>query len=167
MVRRCGTAVHRRGCEPTGHVPSAINYQRFVRPWQPCQGGVELSAPGALAPSRPGGGDGGQLPALRGLPPGGGQRSYRPATRRLLASLLSCTRALPGEGRGLAHVLFVKSPARACTGARDSFADEVLPHRSCTHIITVKGYTIGNKAHYIAIKALKIMDISMKIAFAQ
>ena len=112
-----------------------------------------LFAPGSAArvvwncPRRPGGGFGGQLPALRGLPPGGGQRSYRPATRRLLASLLSCTRALPGEGRGLAHVLFVKSPARVCTGARDSFADEVLPHRSCTHIITAKGYTIGNKAH--------------------
>ena len=67
----------------------------------------------------------------------------------------------------MAHVLFVKSPAPVCTGARDSFADEVLPHRSCTHIITAKGYTIGDKAHYIAIKALKIMDISMKIAFRQ
>ena len=118
---------------------------------------VELSAPGAWAPFRPGGGVGGQLPALRGLPPGGGQRSYRPATRRLLASLLSCTRALSGEGRGLAHVLFVKSPARVCTGARDSFADEVLPHRSCTHIITAKGYTIGNKAHYASTKPLKTM----------
>ena len=117
---------------------------------------VELSAPGAWAPSRPGGGVGGQLPALRGLPPGGGQRSCRPATRRLLASLLSCTWP-SGEGRAFdpcpVHVI-PRARVHRAKGNLFLMRDCLTVH--CNHIITTEGYTIGHKAYLAAIKPLKI-----------
>jgi len=105
-----------------------------------------LFAPGSAArvvwncPRRPGGGFGGQLPALRGLPPGGGQRSCRPATRRVLASHPFLSPGPPREGRVSGPCPVCSIPcARVHRAEGTRFPDEILPHRFLQPHYTSKG----------------------------
>ena len=130
MVRRCGTAMLRHDCEPTGHVPSAINYQRFVRPWQRCQGGggtVRAGRAGAFPPR------GRRRRTAAGL--------ARPSARGRSALLPACDTSLVGLTpflylalRGRPGFWPMSCPChspRPCAPCEGEFVpDEGLPHRS-------------------------------------
>lgn len=141
---------------------------RGCLPLAACQGVVELSSPAAVAapPCPCAARDAGQLPTSRGFPPpGGGQRSCRRATRRVVGLtpfLFSRSPVRESRGTVKTHCLSAAVPSLCVHHRRAAnLQDEVLPHHRYTQIIAYKGYINGHIINQVAEKTAEKAKIFM------